>query len=281
MKFEEWFGEELPRLLRLATGLCGSADTAQDLVIKVEQRWSRVSVLDHREAYIRRILVNEYLSYRLQGYLRLEHTTGLLLSRDRPGRVHPYYCQPLVGKDLSPRWALQPEVVGRPVQDSPQVLLGGPGSFTPSGLALIQNSDVDLSGDEQVRWFGVLVLAETPGLGPVCIVGLMEQQLPVTRSRPPADVCRVFRHLPAKLFHGFLVRVLGGAKGYKPPGRREDHSDLFVTGDGHCGRVAGLLEDAGGQVSTSSGLASAKKNTSCRPSSSPPSHSMPACLQRP
>ena len=68
MEFEEWFRRELPRLLRLATVLCGSPDAAQDLVqdvvVRVEQRWAKVSKLDHREAYVRRMLFNEYLSYR-------------------------------------------------------------------------------------------------------------------------------------------------------------------------------------------------------------------------
>ena len=68
MEFEEWFRQELPRLLRLATALSGSPDSAQDLVqdvlIRVEQRWAKLSALDHRDAYIRRMLVNEYLSHR-------------------------------------------------------------------------------------------------------------------------------------------------------------------------------------------------------------------------
>lgn len=68
MEFEEWFRRELPRLLRLATVLSGSSDVAQDLVqevvIRVEQRWAKLSGMDHRDAYVRRMLVNEYLSYR-------------------------------------------------------------------------------------------------------------------------------------------------------------------------------------------------------------------------
>ena len=68
MEFEEWFGEELPQLLRFATVLCGSSDLAQDLVqdvaIKVQQRWPKLSQLDYRDAYVRRMLVNEHLSFR-------------------------------------------------------------------------------------------------------------------------------------------------------------------------------------------------------------------------
>jgi DNA-directed RNA polymerase specialized sigma24 family protein len=32
VSFEEWFGPQLPQLLRFAMVLCGSADLAQDLV---------------------------------------------------------------------------------------------------------------------------------------------------------------------------------------------------------------------------------------------------------
>lgn len=68
MRFEEWFSQELQRLLRLATVLSGSPDLAQDLVqdvaLKVEQRWSKVSGLEYRDAYVRRMLVNEHLTFR-------------------------------------------------------------------------------------------------------------------------------------------------------------------------------------------------------------------------
>ena len=68
MRFEEWFRQELQRLLRLATVLCGSPDLAQDLVqdvaLKVEQRWAKLSGLEYRDAYVRRMLVNEHLTFR-------------------------------------------------------------------------------------------------------------------------------------------------------------------------------------------------------------------------
>lgn len=68
MRFEEWFSQELQRLLRLATVLCGSPDLAQDLVqdvaLKVEQRWSKLSGLEYRDAYVRRMIVNQHLTFR-------------------------------------------------------------------------------------------------------------------------------------------------------------------------------------------------------------------------
>lgn len=68
MTFEEWLQAELPRLLRFADVLCGGPDPAeevvQDVAIKVHARWSKISRLEFPQAYVRRMIVNEYLSWR-------------------------------------------------------------------------------------------------------------------------------------------------------------------------------------------------------------------------
>lgn len=68
MNFEDWLTPRLPRLLRLATVLCGGSDLGQDLVqdvaIKAQARWSTLKDLEHPEAYLRRMIVNEHLSWR-------------------------------------------------------------------------------------------------------------------------------------------------------------------------------------------------------------------------
>jgi RNA polymerase sigma-70 factor (sigma-E family) len=68
VNFEDWFGPQLPQLLRFAMVLCGSAELAEDMVqdvaLKAQQRWPKLSGLGHRDAYIRRMLVNEHLSFR-------------------------------------------------------------------------------------------------------------------------------------------------------------------------------------------------------------------------
>ena len=68
MSFEEWLDDQLPTLLRFATVLCGSRDLAQDLVqdvaLKTQLRWSTLAHLEHRDAYVRRMLVNQHLSFR-------------------------------------------------------------------------------------------------------------------------------------------------------------------------------------------------------------------------
>lgn len=68
MTFEQWLAAELPRMLRFAVVLCGGRDPAeevvQDVAVKVHARWPKIEGLEHREAYVRRMIVNEYLSWR-------------------------------------------------------------------------------------------------------------------------------------------------------------------------------------------------------------------------
>ena len=68
MTFEEWFGAQLPQLVRFTTVLCGGPDPAeevlQDVAIKAMRRWDTLRDLDHPEAYLRRMIVNEHLSWR-------------------------------------------------------------------------------------------------------------------------------------------------------------------------------------------------------------------------
>ncbi|WP_375424533.1 SigE family RNA polymerase sigma factor [uncultured Friedmanniella sp.] len=66
--FEQELGALLPGLLRFATVLCGGPDPAeevlQDVVVKAHARWGRIRDLDHPQAYLRRMIVNEHLSWR-------------------------------------------------------------------------------------------------------------------------------------------------------------------------------------------------------------------------
>ena len=68
MTFDEWTRSGLPQLLRFATVLCGSAhlaeDVVQDVAIKAQRNWSRIGAADSPDAYLRRMTVNEYLSWR-------------------------------------------------------------------------------------------------------------------------------------------------------------------------------------------------------------------------
>jgi RNA polymerase sigma-70 factor (sigma-E family) len=68
MTFEEFATARLRPLLRVATAICGDPSLAEDLVqevlIKAHARWERVEAAREPDAYVRRMLVNEYISWR-------------------------------------------------------------------------------------------------------------------------------------------------------------------------------------------------------------------------
>ncbi len=68
MNFDEWFGARLPALVRFTTVLCGGPDPAeevlQDVAVKAHKRWDSLRDLEYPEAYLRRMIVNEHLSWR-------------------------------------------------------------------------------------------------------------------------------------------------------------------------------------------------------------------------
>lgn len=72
MTFDEWAGGRLPAVLRFATALTGDPDLAKDVVqevlIRVSGRWQEIAHLDRPEAYIRKMVVNEYLSWRRRSW---------------------------------------------------------------------------------------------------------------------------------------------------------------------------------------------------------------------
>lgn len=68
MTFDEWASTRLEPLLRFAAVLCGSRplaeDVVQDVLLKAHARWDRIQRADRPDSYLRRMVVNEYLSWR-------------------------------------------------------------------------------------------------------------------------------------------------------------------------------------------------------------------------
>jgi RNA polymerase sigma-70 factor (sigma-E family) len=66
--FEEFATARLAALLRHAVVLTGdralAEDVVQEVLARAHARWSRIERLDQPEAYVRRMIVNEYLSWR-------------------------------------------------------------------------------------------------------------------------------------------------------------------------------------------------------------------------
>jgi RNA polymerase sigma-70 factor (sigma-E family) len=78
--FEEFAMARLHSLLRYAVVLTGDHDLAQDVVQEVlaraHIRWRRISEADSPEAYVRRMVVNEYLSWRRTWAVRHVQAVG-------------------------------------------------------------------------------------------------------------------------------------------------------------------------------------------------------------
>ena len=68
MTFEQYAVRRLPAMLGTARAICAddalAEDLVQDVLIKLHARWSVIGAMEARDAYVRRMLVNEYLSWR-------------------------------------------------------------------------------------------------------------------------------------------------------------------------------------------------------------------------
>ncbi|HEY0640890.1 MAG TPA: SigE family RNA polymerase sigma factor [Pseudonocardiaceae bacterium] len=68
MTFDEFVAGRLPALLRYAAVLAGdrglAEDVTQEVLLRAHQRWAHIGGLDAPEHYVRRMITNEYLSWR-------------------------------------------------------------------------------------------------------------------------------------------------------------------------------------------------------------------------
>ena len=95
MTFDEFAGARLPAVLRFATALTGDPDLAKDLVqevlIRASGRWREIGQLDRPEAYIRKMVVNEFLSWRRRSWRLIPSgMSGHLSGRPSPDPADGY-----------------------------------------------------------------------------------------------------------------------------------------------------------------------------------------------
>lgn len=68
MRFEDYAAERVPVMLRTATYLTGdlaaAEDLVQDVLLTMHRRWARIEPLQSRDGYVRRMLVNAFISSR-------------------------------------------------------------------------------------------------------------------------------------------------------------------------------------------------------------------------
>jgi RNA polymerase sigma-70 factor (sigma-E family) len=66
--FDEFVGARLGALLRYATAVtCDphlAEDVVQDVLVRAQPRWGRIGGVEQPEAYLRRMVLNEFLSWR-------------------------------------------------------------------------------------------------------------------------------------------------------------------------------------------------------------------------
>jgi len=80
MTFEEFADTRLAAVLRFAAALTGdralAEDVVQEVLIRAHARWRKIGRLDHPESYIRKMIVNEFISAKRRNWrlVPAEHT---------------------------------------------------------------------------------------------------------------------------------------------------------------------------------------------------------------
>jgi len=87
MTFEEFAAAQLGPLRRFAWVLTNDRalgeDLVQDVLLTAHRRWDRIGVLDEPKAYVRRMLVNEFISWRRK-WARIVPRSDVRLLVDEP-----------------------------------------------------------------------------------------------------------------------------------------------------------------------------------------------------
>jgi RNA polymerase sigma-70 factor (sigma-E family) len=87
MTFEEFVRAQLGPLLGLATAMSGDPGLGEDLVqevlLKAHRHWNKIDKLSSPPSYVRRMLVNEFVSWRRK-WSRIVPTADVQLVDDRP-----------------------------------------------------------------------------------------------------------------------------------------------------------------------------------------------------
>jgi RNA polymerase sigma-70 factor (sigma-E family) len=85
MTFEEFAVRQLPGLLAFATVLTDqpavAEDLAQEVLIRASSRWNQIGRMDRPDLYVRKMVLNEYLSWRRRSW-RLIPVGDALTARD-------------------------------------------------------------------------------------------------------------------------------------------------------------------------------------------------------
>ena len=102
--FEEFVAQRTGALIGLAAAMSGdihlAEDVVQDVLIKAHSRWLRIEELDDPFSYIRRMVVNEYLSWRRK-WARLVPFADITLFDDRPDEATRHADRDALARQLA------------------------------------------------------------------------------------------------------------------------------------------------------------------------------------
>jgi RNA polymerase sigma factor (sigma-70 family) len=93
MSFDDYLAFGLGALLRFAAVVTCDPDLAEDVVrdvlVRAHGRWQRIAALEHPEAYLKRMVVDEYLSWRRRSsrVVPLARSTRLAVAQPRPAHA--------------------------------------------------------------------------------------------------------------------------------------------------------------------------------------------------
>ncbi|HSZ44838.1 MAG TPA: SigE family RNA polymerase sigma factor [Streptosporangiaceae bacterium] len=94
MTFEEFAQTQLPAMLAFATALTGQRATADDLaqevLIRAMARWDRIGRVDRPDLYVRKMLLNEFLSSRRRSWRTIPAGDAVLAEAGTPDHATEY-----------------------------------------------------------------------------------------------------------------------------------------------------------------------------------------------
>lgn len=99
MTFEEFAATRMPGVLRFAAVLTGdlanAEDLAQEVLIRAYSRWDRIGGLDRPDLYVRKMMLNEYLSWHRRSGRQIPVGAGTL----EPAGAAPDHAQQYVDRE--------------------------------------------------------------------------------------------------------------------------------------------------------------------------------------
>jgi RNA polymerase sigma-70 factor (sigma-E family) len=80
MTFEEFAAQRLPAVLRFAAVLTGdrclAEDVVQEVLVRTHARWEKIGGLDRPDLYVRKMIVNEFISARRKSWRQVPSGPG-------------------------------------------------------------------------------------------------------------------------------------------------------------------------------------------------------------